>query len=312
MRTGYSILLGEFIDADLLSHRDCEPFQVVCPSCNEPLFKVERNDRKTATSYLSHYRQSKSFEAECERRAAAHTARERQHHNSISRDQKLTFFLSVFQNLLEKDPFIAYQLGFKATHKRLNRSKTWRHFRNRHLESARGSDMGNRQAFETYAASYVEDGFVNQQIPVTGFSSATQIRIAADMMRSLLTQQEKSSYEALFNHASIYLLSRFSTPDPTETEQDRAVSNNIARFLVLMIQSGAKDGMRVLDEMAQTRLSPPYVTKPGSYILKVASEISHEMVGTLLRLPYFTILKDQCRTQVTPKSPRSTRTQISQ
>ena len=38
MKLGYSILLGETLDASALQYRDCERFQVVCPNCHEPIF----------------------------------------------------------------------------------------------------------------------------------------------------------------------------------------------------------------------------------------------------------------------------------
>lgn len=42
MNLGYSILLGETLAALNLQYRDCERFQVVCPHCHEPIFKVRR------------------------------------------------------------------------------------------------------------------------------------------------------------------------------------------------------------------------------------------------------------------------------
>jgi len=291
MRIGYSILLGEFIDAEQLEHRDCEPFQVVCPTCNEPLFKVERTSEKNNSEYLSHYRQSESFDSDCDLRAQSKTQAEKIKHNSESREQKLQYFLSVFTSILEKDPFISYGQGFEKTQKQINKSKAWRFFRNRHLESARGGDFGNREGFQSFADFYIQEGFKTIGIPTTGFSTETQIRISSDLARLLLSPPGKPNYEALFNHAAMYLLSRFSNPDPEATPEDRFVSDSISRFIVNLIQFGEKAGMETLDEMAKTPIAPPYVNRPSSYILKVASEISHEMVGTLLRLPYFDALK---------------------
>lgn len=295
MKTGYSILLGEFVDAKALEHRDCEPFQVVCAVCNEPLFKVERAAEAASTEYLSHYRQGDSFDAACELRAQSKTQAERNKHNAESRDQKLKYFLSVFTSLLERDPYFSYGKGIETTHKQINRSNAWRFFRNEHLESARASGIGDRTEFRGMADFYIKEGYELQGFPSTGFSTTTQIRISSDLMGLLLSAPGKPNYEALFNHAAIYLLSRFSTPNPLATAEDNEVSNNIARFVMSLITFGKKAGMDALTEMAQTRLYPPYVERPSSYILKVASEISHEMIGTLLRLPYFMALKKEWR-----------------
>lgn len=293
MQTGYSILLGEFIEAKAISHRDCEPFQIVCPACHEPLFKVQRSGSDIATEYLSHYRQSESFNSNCELRVSTTTTDQKNRHNSESRDQKLSYFLSVFTSALEKDPFFSYSRGLASAHKQISRSKAWRYFRNKHLESARAGGVGDKEQFASFADFYIGEGFAKHGIPKTGFSTETQVRIASDLMRLLLSAPGKSNYEALFNHSAIYLLSRFSTPSADATPESTAVSNNLVRFVTSLIQSGEKAGMETLAEMANTPIYPPFVERPSSYILKVASEIAHEMVGTLLRLPYFTLLKDK-------------------
>jgi hypothetical protein len=293
MQTGYSILLGEFIEAKAISHRDCEPFQIVCPACHEPLFKVQRPGDDYPIEYLSHYRQSENYDSSCALRVFSTTTDQKNHHNSESREQKLSFFLSVFTSALEKDPLVSYSRGFSDTHRQINRSKAWRYFRNRHLESARAGGVGDKEQFQLFADFYIEEGFAKHGIPKTGFSTNTQIRIASDLMQLLLSAPGKPNYEALFNHSAIYLVSRFSVPPVDGTPESAAVSKNLVRFVTSLIQSGERAGMETLAEMASTPIYPPFVERPSSYILKVASEIAHEMIGTLLRLPYFTLLKNR-------------------
>ena len=42
MKLGYSLLLGEHIEAEWIEYTDCKVFQIVCPNCKEPIFKVFR------------------------------------------------------------------------------------------------------------------------------------------------------------------------------------------------------------------------------------------------------------------------------
>ena len=292
MRIGYSSLLGEYVDAESISHRDCEPFQIVCPVCREPVFKVERTSEDKSLEYLSHYRQTESYASECELRVASTSYVERRAHNSESRQQKLEYFLAVFRKLLEKDPHLSYSKGLEYSHKQINHAKAWCFFRTQHFESGRRGGMAERSQFENAARFYLNEVNELGGVPKTGFSSATQIRIAADLMATLSTQHGKTNYEALFNHAAIYLLQRCRTPAPSETPESIEVMKNVAYFASGLMRSGKRDGMQLIANMNASPIYPPFVETPATYLLKVAAEIGHEMVGTLLRLPYFEFLKN--------------------
>lgn len=288
MKTGYSILLGEFVNATSLAHRDCEPFQIVCPACREPLFKVERATHAEKIDYLSHYQKTSSYVADCELRVAS-SASEQGKHNQDSRNQKLTYFLAVFSKALESDPYVTYSKGLENSHSLINRSKAWRFFREQCFSAAR--EMAVEANFREYAEFYISEAFGKSGFPVTGFSVETQVRIACDMMKLLSTAPARPNYDKLFNHAAIHLIQRMSNPSETAAAADVKVMNNVLRFIGVLIQSGERAGMDALREMAATPIYPPFVERPSNYILKVASEIGHEIIGTLLRLPYFEILK---------------------
>jgi hypothetical protein len=87
MHTGYSILLGEYIEAAALDYKDCEPFQVICPSCHEPLFKAVRQQDEKNIHYLSHYKKTELYASECELRVSTISKNAIENHNSQARDQ---------------------------------------------------------------------------------------------------------------------------------------------------------------------------------------------------------------------------------
>ena len=291
MRSGYSILLGEYIDANSLEHRDCEPFQIVCPSCHEPLFKVERSI--SSVHYLSHYKQSDSYDAECERRVSSKSNSEIHSHNTVSRNQRLQYFLAIFKKALKRDPFFNYSKGIEHSHKQINYSKAFCFLRKGHYDTAaRKGGLGEPTEFKEFAEFYIKESGQFDGFPITGFSISTQIRIASDLMKLLTTPQGEPNYNALFNHSAIYLLQRCRTPSTDEGAEGIQVSQNIAYFLSTLIQSGKRQGMQVIGEMLHTPIAPPFVMRTSSYFLKVASEIAHEMIGTLIRLPYFSLLKE--------------------
>lgn len=293
MRTGYSILLGEYIDAEAISYRDCEPFQIVCPACNEPVFKVARSSDDGAIEYLSHYKQEGSYNSECTLRVSSIPSSERGQHNFQSRDQKLSYFLSIFRSALERDPYITYSKSLESSHKKINRSKALCFFREQHFQSFRKGGIAEETQFKNAAEFYLKEVSEFGDIPKTGFSVATQTRIAADMMRLLVTEQGKANYNALFNHSAVYLLQRCQAHAPGATAGSIEVMNNVAYFVSGLLMEGKKAGMQLIADMSATPIYPPYVEAPATYLLKVAAEIGHEMIGTLLRLPYFDLLKQK-------------------
>jgi len=294
MKTGYSLLLGEYIDATALEYRDCEPFQVVCPACYEPLFKVQRTADEGAVNYLSHYRKDAAYGGDCELRAVSRSAAELASRNSESREQRLRFFLQVLRKELEKDPRMKYGRSLEHSHRMLRKSKALEFFRDRHIEAARATGgLTDPMIFAEAADGYVRDVEQYGSFPNTGFSLATQVRIAGDVFRHLATPSGRSNYDALFHHAILILLWRLGNPAEDATAEDRHVMQTIGGFLRRLCTGGKRDGFLALQEMTQRPIAPPHVEQPTSYVVKIASEISHEMIGTLLQIPYFDLLRDR-------------------
>ena len=288
MLKGYSVLLGEYIDAESLSYKDCKPFQIVCPCCKEPVFKVKKTNDIKSLNYLSHYKKETSFESNCELRVSSISSEEHVRHNSQSRNQKISHFLSVFTKALSDEPCMSY--GLKKTHKTINKSKAWCFFREQCYESSKRGGMALEELFQESAVFYLEETDNLWGLPKTGFSLQVQARIANDMMTLLMSHKGKDNYNALYNHSALVLLKRYEIPEENAGADELEVMKNVSYFITKMISSGKKDGMNTMSQMKATPIYPPFVDQPTSYITKVASEISHEMIGTLLRLPYFKIL----------------------
>jgi hypothetical protein len=121
MNSGYSLLLGEHIDACDLNYRDCEPFQIVCPACKEPLFKAKRTSDGGEIHYLSHYTTDNSYSGDCELRVASHTKTAYANESKIARDQRLSFFTGVLQEMISQHEM--YKNGITTSQKLLNKSK---------------------------------------------------------------------------------------------------------------------------------------------------------------------------------------------
>jgi len=69
LEIGYSLVLHHNINAISVDKVSCEKFQLVCPACHEPLFKVHRIVNLKAVDYLAHFkRKNKEDTAWCELR----------------------------------------------------------------------------------------------------------------------------------------------------------------------------------------------------------------------------------------------------
>lgn len=297
MYTGYSILLGEYIEAATLDYKDCEPFQVICPSCHEPLFKAVRQQGAKHIHYLSHYKKTGLYASECELRVSTISRTTIDKHNSKARDQKLQYFLSVFTSLLKQDPWMSYGEKFDSVHKQINKSKAWGIFRDGCHQSAALSDMRHFETFSSYAADYIKDISDFVTFPKTGFSIATQTRISFDMYGALLTDKCRSNYDALFNHSAMYLVSRIRSAlnEPSDNLIDNMFNSTLLQCIERLMHSNKERGIAVLKQMAETPVLPPYSLEKSNFLIKTAAEIAHESIGTLLRLPYFSLLKNAAR-----------------
>lgn len=97
MKTGYSLLLGEYITADQVRYGDTAGFQIVCPCCKDAVFKTERLGAEDVIEYLSHYPGKLDVET-CELRVASISTKSQMERNSTARGQSLKVFLSTLRD----------------------------------------------------------------------------------------------------------------------------------------------------------------------------------------------------------------------
>lgn len=290
MKTGYSILLGEYIDAIDVDYRDCEFFQIVCPVCYEPLFKVQRRISETAIDYLSHYSADSAYTGDCELRVSVNSRSTYVNENKISRDQRLQFFINVLQDMIGRHEM--YTHGTEQAQRLLSRSKAlsllccqmYENSKNQLNTDAILSDIADE-----YAKQVEEVGHPLQ----TTFAYAVQKRIAGDIWKFLLSAKGEANFRFLFNHAYIVLMQRLSTPHQNEPVSTISFMQTMLGFLTKIPQTNKEKGLRIFAEMAATPIGSPYAIEGSNYLNKAASEISHEMMGCLLGLPYFEFLKER-------------------
>lgn len=286
MKFGYSILLGEHVEAEEVAYKDCEVFQVVCPACMEPVFKGERDLGEDAkTHYLSHYRADKSLASDCELRVGSLVKADLERSNTASREQKLKLFLSVLQGAVIRTHWGAE-----------NRNRLRKVIRDmqsaKHLAALR--DVASQpkytqhmlESFDLNAESYYEDA----GRPETTYSERVQRRIARDMLSHIGSPNGRASFDFLFNASMLFLLRRLEKA--VEVGVADGQSQRLHAYVERLVAANTKRGFAVVQEMMQDMAYPPFVEEPMPFLSKAVAQVGHEMIGALLRLPYFEMLKE--------------------
>jgi hypothetical protein len=288
VKLGYSNLLGEHLTASHLHHKDCEPFQIVCPSCREPIFKAERQGGVETIHYLSHYAADKAYHADCELRVASLNVNQVAQSDKISRDQRLKFFLAVLRDMIATNPI--YQHGTDSAQTMLNRSKILTWLRTMHREHL-VKQAFTQAVFEEMAGEYIDDLAKACAALDTSFAESTQRRIAYDVWRTVLSHAARSNFDFLFNHAYTQLIGRMARLGDARplVGPERMLLGMLAR----LPQTSKRGGAALIREMAETPMGMPFATEGSTILSKALSEVCHEMVGTLLGLPYFEFLRDR-------------------
>lgn len=294
MKIGYSLLLSEYVNAEKVDYVDCKNFQIVCPSCREPIFKVERQFEPQAIHYLSHYSKDKAYVDECELRVNKISEAEIQKANNLSRNQKLEYFLSVLKDAILENEFPQDPENLKAVKSLLSKvsqSAAVQAFRDRIYEVSRQQYLGLTEKdiyplFDNYIKDIEE---ISGTFPRTSFAIEMQKRIAFDMWKHLLSAKARGNFSYLFSHAYLMFMKRIEAAkdDRDLHEFELHLHYNMRK----LIDSTKQEGTKIFEKMMKYSIGPPYAMENSNLLIKMASEINHEMFGCLLRLPYFEMIK---------------------
>jgi hypothetical protein len=293
MRLGYSLLLGEFINAEIINYVDCKVFQIVCSSCREPVFKVVRFANPATVHYLSHYEKNRAYEADCELRVSSISNEDVERSNNESRGQRLKYFLGVLRDAV----LIACygpDGGKKAENipTKIRRSNALKKYRNFVLSQ-------NRKAFASMPEDGIAkcfDGYIDDIIEISGgftptaFSLATQKKIAQYIWLHILSAKVEENFMFLFSHAYFTLIARFEIAQKKGgiREYESLIYNAMGR----MFETNREECDEILRNLARIPLGPPFTIEGSNLFRKMTSEIEHEMLGILLQLPYFEMIEE--------------------
>lgn len=295
MRLGYSILLGELIDAAQLEYRDCEHFQVVCPQCQEPVFKVHRAGEKEQ-HYLAHYAAKAAYQDTCELRAARYTPAELEAANHIARNQRLQYFLDKLRGVLAQSHLYSVREAGVA-HRQLNKAPGLAKLRDAIWDKVR---TDRRDIFERVADDWFYQLELGDLALTTTFSKERQRQIARDMWLMLTSVQSRAGFDFLFNHAFLDLFTDLDHHAKQTAGLAGQAYDAMADYMEGLANWKRAKAMRLLSEMNTTRLpsgTPRVFGAPDdvqpTYLMRLYGGLLVRMAGALLALPYFEMLRQR-------------------
>jgi hypothetical protein len=292
VRLGYSLLLGEVIDSASISYDDCRPFQIVCPACREPVFKVVRDAPPVPAQYLSHYAVDDAYDKDCELRVANMGRREVEAANATARGQSLKLFLRVLQETILTSQYDAEnRIRAEQFARKLREAPGLRRYREAMFEHAYESCRGMKlDEADEFLQDYVDDVTAGgEEFPRTAFALSTQKRIAWDVWRHILSPAARGNYTFLVSHGAVHFLARIELAQ--KAHDLLPYEHLIVQTLAAFAESGPKEADELLRRLAGMYVGPPHALEDSDALSKMSAEITHESLGILLRLPYFDLLK---------------------
>jgi hypothetical protein len=285
MKLGYSILLGEHIKAHTIDYSDCKAFQIVCPNCKEPVFKVFREQPPPGVHYLSHYEKDKSYETECELRVKSITNNDIEHGNTLSRGQRLEYFLSVLKEAIVNAVSRITYCPENEAHKRIvsiTSSSGPQRFRNSITKALR-HESKSRDLLE-HRVTYILKFWTNRGFKLsTSFAMETQKRIVKDVFVHILSAKAQANFSYLFGAAYMTVINgaiqaiEAGNSDPNWQVQFGAMTG--------LIEADRHEADFIIQGLREIH------TQDHSLLQAITHSIANEMVFILWVLPYFELLK---------------------
>jgi hypothetical protein len=290
MKYGLSLLLNEYIFHESVEYEDSKIFQIVCPECYEPVFKVVRKE-ENGIGYFSHYKKDKIIKVDCSLRVDTLQKKQLLDKNNESRGQYLQLFLSVFKSELLRNEFSGDIEKIKAFINQINSSKSFNPFRNLFMDHTISISISDEELLE--CMNY----YINEANLTTEYYKIKQKELAIDFWKHILSAKAKDNFGFLIIFSIIFLDTRLSL-----SQNINSLSKNerdMKYFLNKLIS--CKDEYEcwmTMKEMQNYTLNPPFVLEKNSNMLiKICSEIMHECLGALIRFPYLKVLQNNLKLQ---------------
>lgn len=282
MKYGFSLLLNEYIHPEFVEYKDSEIFQIVCPECYEPIFKVNRNNRIT---YFSHYKKDEILDSTCSLRVNSLNEQELRKKSSESQGQNIELFLAVFKDSLLENELSGNLHEVRKFIDRINDYEGFSELKLKIMDRLRELSTD-----DSLIISFFDD-YIEESNMDTKYVYLKQKEYALNLFKHLCSSKAKDNLGFLVCYSMIFITERMSAASKERKLHKWEI--DMYQFIKKLMSCKSKSDFRVIvSEMVQYKLNPPWVQEANTtMLLKVVSEISHESFGVLVRFPFFKILK---------------------
>lgn len=292
MKLGYSLVLGEYVNAEKIDNEDFKYFKVVCPICKGPIFKAESETQ--SIQYLSHYNRNQAAAENCELKITTITKEEVQLTNNLFRSNNIEYLLSVLDDAILENEYPKYPGGIeslKATLNKLHHSSGVQILRYRvYVLSKRkllpDKDGEITELFDEYIR---EIQTKSDSFSKTQFSLEIQKRFASDIWKHLFLEETKDNLSFIMIHAYNMLLMRIEANKNFRELYDFELKLHL--YMRKLIDATQDQPEEIFHKMTQFVVRPPHTIEKTNLLNKMVLEITHEMLRCLIKLPYVEIIK---------------------
>ena len=300
MKIAYSLLLGEHVEAPEIVYGDCARYQITCPNCKEPVFKVERKSSQSneQLDYFSHYEKERAYAAECELRVGRITGAQVEQARATSREQKLKYFLRVLKRAViiefRRDWGVADDVAtpIEAEIRRAERTEALIEYRERFLKPMARQVLhvgegGNAHVLLEYAQKEIK--VRGEELAPSPFASETHSRIALDVWLHLLTEKARDAFNFLANLAFM----RAGIESYSDSNNIGLYDSDAGQLLVLsfarIFRLKKRDGLRMIELLRTTKFD--LIDANSTCLDYMNMLVTDMMMRIIIRLPYYEMLK---------------------
>jgi len=291
MKLGYSLFLKEYVKPSVIDYEDCRIFQIVCPICKEPVYKVTR---EIVIHYFSHYKKDETLNEQCELRVNQISQRSSENLNIESRNQKLSLFLQVFRDIIWKNEYTQNTLQWsRKIYYNISKSSIFMDFK-RYIKNHHQNIIGDRNEIFDYIKESIENIFDSDSFKE--FKSKYSIYIQKDysylFLQHLLAGHAKENYYFLLNHAFILYFDSLNKKVKAGNylEWENSLLSYLLRFMRTQNEQKRK---KIMVQLGEYEMVSPYTNDRIDLFVMLGSQLNYYSFFILLRIPYLDILKNK-------------------
>ena len=288
MKTAYSLFLREHVDPRIIGYEDCRTFQIVCPACKEPVFRVCRKSSDKEVAFFSHYRKDETLNKQCELRVNRISRDTITQINVESRNQKLRLFFRVFQEIVWANEYNDGTIKkAKQRFYQLGRSDVFASFIRGMLNQLREIVKDKNEMLDMF-----DESLENLKEFTSPFEMDLQKEFAYDFLCHLLAGHSKTNFLFLAKHAVILTLEKFE--DISKKGNLRPWEQSILEYFHRFLRTqNEQKRLRIFTEMGERKMVSPYSHQDADLFVMFGSHLQYNAFGILMRIPYLQVLRTE-------------------